>query len=108
MLGIAFIVLLPLTGWWLIRSVRPYERLAQTVNEHDVDLGFHSFRGKATVFTLCSDPRFMAWLLLRKYRDQEFPAEVLEALDKARRGFFLANASLLPLVLVTLAIQFSG
>ena len=46
MYGLAFLVLLPLFGWWLIRTTRSFDRLAAVVNENNTDLGFLSFRQK--------------------------------------------------------------
>ena len=39
------------------------------------------------MFLLFSDPNFAAWLLRRKYLDRDFPAEVQQALEEARRSY---------------------
>ena len=89
MYGIAFIIALPLFGWWLIRATRSYDRLAAVVNENDVDLGFLSFRGKTNAFLLFSDIHFVLWLVRRKYEEREFPQSVGVALDEARRNYLM-------------------
>ncbi len=81
MYGIAFLILLPLFGWWLIRTTRSFDRLAAVVNENNVDLGFLSFRQKTNAFLLFSDVRFVLWLARREYQSLEFPTAVIQALE---------------------------
>lgn len=89
MYGIALFVLLPLLGWWLIRTTRSFYRLTMVLDENDVDLGFLSFAGKTSVLLLFSDVRFLLWLARRKYQNMDFPSAVIHALDEARRNYLL-------------------
>jgi hypothetical protein len=91
MYGLAFLILLllPLFGWWLIRNSRSSDRLAKVVNESGVDLGFLSFKGKTSALLLFSDIRFVLWLVRRKYKNIDLPADITKALDDARRDYIL-------------------
>ncbi|MGB5470491.1 MAG: hypothetical protein WBM64_08755 [Woeseiaceae bacterium] len=108
MYGIAFIVLLPLFGWWLIRTTRSYERLVTVVNDNDVDLGFLSFRGKVNTFLLFSDVTFVLWLVRRKYVDQALPPVVVEALEESRRSYLLVLFGFAAFILVVNGLQFGS
>ena len=68
MYGLAILILLPILGWWLIRSTRSLDRLATIVNENNVDLGFLSLKVRTSAFLLFSDVRFVLWLVRRKYQ----------------------------------------
>ena len=92
MYGFAILILLPILGWWLIRSTRSLDRLARVINEHGVNLGFLSLNRRTSVFLLFSDVRFVLWLVRRKYESLDAPPIVIEALDKARSDYFLGIA----------------
>lgn len=87
MYALIIIPLIPLYGWWLYRKSRSCERLADVINEHDVNLGFLDWDGKTRAMLLFSDVRFVFWLVRKKYRDIELPPPVTEALDEARRDY---------------------
>lgn len=108
MLGIAIIILLPLFGWWLIRTTRSYERLVIVVNENNVDLGFLCSKGKANVFLLFSDLTFVLWLVRRKYAEREFPESVGDALENARRSYLLVIVGFAAFLLVILGLIFGA
>lgn len=108
MYGIAFIVLLPLFGWWLIRTTRSYERLVTVVNENNVDLGFLSFRGKVNTFLLFSDVNFILWLVRRKYAGRAYPSAVVEALEESRRSYLLVLVGFAAFMLIVIGLQFSS
>ena len=108
MYGIAFIILLPLFGWWLIRTTRSYQRLVAVVNENGIELGFLSFRGKVNTFLLFSDVRFVLWLLRRKYQDREYSPAVSSAFDEARRSYLSVLFGFAVILWVFLAISFGA
>ena len=107
MYAIAFVILLPLLGLWLIRTTRSYERLAVAVNENNVDLGFLSFKGKANVFLLFSDPTFVLWLVRRKYEGREYPQPVVEALEEARRSYLMVMVGFAAFLLILVGLKFA-
>ena len=104
MYGLAILILLPLFGWWLIRSTRSLDRLARVVNENNVDLGFLSLKRKTSAFLLFSDVRFVLWLVRRKYQSLDVPSAVSQALDEARRDYFLVTSVMGVIVIVGFAI----
>jgi len=108
MYGIAFIILLPLFGWWLIRTTRSYERLAVIVNENNIDLGFLSLKRKANVFFLFSDPNFVLWLVRRKYEERKYPQPVGDALDEARRSYLLVIVGFAAFILVIIGLKYGA
>ena len=108
MYGIAFIILLPLFGWWLIRITRSYQRLITVVNENSIDLGFLSFKGGVNTFLLFSDVHFISWLVRRKYQDREFPVTVSSALDEARRSYLLVLVGFAAFLLLALGMKFGA
>jgi len=85
--AVVVLIGLPLFGWWLIRTSRSMDRLADVLNRHKVDPGFLNRGGKVKTWLLFSDLRFVAWLLKRRYRDCDFPAEVHRALEEARESY---------------------
>jgi hypothetical protein len=103
MYGIAFLVLLPLLGWWLIRATRSLDQLAKVVNEHKVDLGFLSLKGKTSAILLFSDVRFVLWLVRRKYQSLDVPPAVIQVLDKARHDYVMVNSAMGIIIFVGLA-----
>jgi hypothetical protein len=100
MYGLAFLILLPLFRWWLIRNSRSSDRLAKVVNENGVDLGFLSFKGKTSALLLFSDVRFVLWLVRRKYKNIDLPAAVNQALDDARRDY-IVGCTVMALIVIT-------
>ena len=108
MYGLAILILLPILGWWLIRSTRSLDRLARVVNENNVDLGFLSLKGRASAFLLFSDVRFVLWLVRRKYQSLDVPPAVTEALDEARRDYFLLMSVMGLIVIVGFAIALNS
>jgi hypothetical protein len=108
MYGIAFLILLPLLGWWLIRATRSFDRLATVVNESGVDLGFLSLKGKTSALLLFSDVRFVLWLVRRKYRSIDVPAAVTQALEDARRDYFRVAAVMALIVIAGFAISLNN
>ncbi len=108
MYGFAILILLPILGWWLIRSTRSLDRLARVINENGVDLGFLSLNGRTSAFLLLSDVRFVLWLVRRKYQSLDAPPVVSEALDKARRDYLLVIAVMGMIVLAGFAIAMNS
>ena len=108
MYGIAFLVLLPLFGWWLIRATRSLDHLATVVNENGVDLGFLSLKGKTSALLLFSDIRFVIWLASRKYQGSNIPAAVTQALDEARRDYLLVTSVMALIAITGFAIALLG
>ncbi len=87
MLGITFMIGLPLFGWWLIKMSRTFDRAVQIAQENQIDFGLFRFRGKTNTFFLLSDMRFVWWLLSRNYRGQNYPANLVATLDESRRYY---------------------
>ena len=108
MYGLAILILLPILGWWLIRSTRSLDHLATIVNENNVDLGFLSLKGRTSAFLLFSDVRFVLWLVRRKYQNLDVPSVVGEALDEARRDYFLVMSVMGMIVILGFAIVLSS
>jgi len=108
MYGIAFLILLPLLGWWLIRATRSFDRMAMVVNENGIDFGFLSLKGKTSALLMFSDVRFVQWLARRKYQNLDLPSAVTRALDEARRDYFLIAAVVALIVVTGFAIALSN
>jgi hypothetical protein len=108
MYGIAFLVLLPLFGWWLIRATRSLDQLAKVVNENNVDLGFLSLKGKTSAFLMFSDVRFVLYLVRRKYQSLDVPHAVIQALDEARHDYVMVNSAMGLIILLGFAIALNN
>lgn len=78
------------------------------VNDNGVDLGFLSLNGKTSALLLLSDVRFVLWLTRRKYQNLELPSVVTQALDEARRDYFLVAAIMALIVLMGFAIALTN
>lgn len=104
MYGLAFLILLPLFGWWLVHNSRSLDRLAKVVNENGVDLGFLALKGKTSALLLFSDVRFVLWLVRRKYKNTALSATVTQALDDARRDYILVYTVMALIVITGFAI----
>lgn len=100
MYGFAILILLPILGWWLIRSARSLDRLARVTNEHGVDLGFLSLNGRTSAVLLFSDVRFVLWLVRRRYQSLDAPRPVIEALDEARSYYFLVGIAVMGVIVI--------
>jgi membrane-anchored glycerophosphoryl diester phosphodiesterase (GDPDase) len=108
MFGVVFFILLLLFGWWLIRATRSLDRLATIVNENDVELGFKSIKGKTSALMLFADVRFVLWLVRRKYQSIDAPPVVTQALDDARRDYFIVTSVMALIVITGFAIALNN
>ena len=87
MVSIVILIGLPILGWCLIKMARNFDQVVRIAHEIDVDFEFLKIQGTTNTLLLMSDVRFMKWLVYRRYRTKDYPKELLESLERARRSY---------------------